>query len=403
MEKQRLMMNCEYLNGLFHKAKPYLGVVLLQFGIAGLDTIVKIAMDQGMSHYSLVVYRHAIAAALIFPFAIILERKVRPRMTLSIFIKIIFLGLLEPVLDQNIYFAGMQYTTVTFTTAMTNMIPALTFVMAFLLKMEKVNLRKSRSIAKVAGTIVTLGGAMLMTFIKGPSIELPWTKGGAGTQLAIAEASIQQQPLKGALMITAGCICAAGFIILQAITLKSYPAELSLTVWICLMGTIQGALVALAFEHGNPSIWSLQRDMKLVAVLYSGIVSSGIAYSLQGMIMRAKGPVFITSFNPLSMVIVAVLSTFILGEVLTVGRIVGAIVIAIGLYLVVWGKYKDQYSSSVVQAELPTTAIASNGDKKNNDNELATIVLAKTEVTTTTTTQEPSSTDNGGKKNNDNE
>ncbi|XP_043699752.1 WAT1-related protein At2g37460-like [Telopea speciosissima] len=388
MERQILMIG-QYLCRLFHKAKLLLAVLLLQFGIAGLAIIVKIAMDKGMSHYTLVVYRHAIATAVIFPFAIILERKVRPPMTVSIFAQITFLGLLEPVLDQNFYFAGMQYTSVTFTTAMSNMLPALIFVMAFLLKMEKVNIRRPRSIAKVVGTIVTVGGAMLMTLIKGPSIDLPWTKGRTGSQLDRTEGSDHQQPLKGALMITAGCVCWAGFVILQAITLQTYPAELSLTVWICLMGTIEGTLVTLAIEHGNTAIWSLHWDMKLVAVLYSGIVCSGIAYSIQGMVMKERGPVFITSFSPLRMVIVAVLSTFILGELLCVGSIVGAIVIAIGLYLVLWGKGKDHKSPPVVLAERPT-AIASNGEKKNNDNELAIIVLAKTGVTTTT--QEPSST-----------
>ncbi|XP_043699750.1 WAT1-related protein At2g39510-like [Telopea speciosissima] len=386
MERQILMIS-QYLCRLFHKAKLFLAVLLLQFGIAGLAIIVKIAMDEGMSHYTLAVYRHAIATAVIFPFAIILERKVRPPMTVSIFAKITFLGLLEPVLDQNLYYAGMQYTSATFTTAMSNMLPALTFVMAFLLRMEKVNIRRPRSIAKVVGTIVTVGGAMLMTLIKGPSIDLPWTK-GTGSQDG-TEASVHQQPLKGALMITAGCVCWAGFVILQAITLKTYPAELSLTVWICLMGTIEGTLVTLAIEHSNTAIWSLQWDMKLVAVLYSGIVCSGIAYSIQGVIMKERGPVFITSFSPLSMVIVAVLSTFILGELLCLGSIIGAIVIAIGLYLVVWGKGKDHKSSPVVLTELPT-AIASNEEKKNNDNELAIIVLAKTGVTTTT--QKPSST-----------
>ncbi|XP_043699754.1 WAT1-related protein At2g37460-like [Telopea speciosissima] len=353
----------QYLCRLFHKAKLLLAVLLLQFGIAGLAIIVKIAMDKGLSHYTLVVYRHAIATAVIFPFAIILERKVRPPMTVSIFAKITILGLLEPVLDQNLYFAGMQYTSVTFTTAMSNMLPAMIFVMAFLLKMEKVNIRRPRSIAKVVGTIVTVGGAMLMTLIKGPSIDLAWTKGRTGSQLDRTEASDHQQPLKGALMITAGCVCWAGFVILQAITLQTYPAELSLTVWICLMGMIEGTLVTLAIEHGNTAIWSLHWDMTLVAVLYSGIVCSGIAYSIQGMIMKERGPVFVTAFSPLRMVIVAVLSTFILGELLCVGSIVGAIVIAIGLYLVVWGKGKDHKSPPVVLAE-PPTAIASNGEEE---------------------------------------
>lgn len=36
--------------------------------------------------------------------------------------------------------------------------------------------------------------------------------------------------------------------------------------------------------------------------------------------MRTRGPVFVTAFNPLSMVIVAILSSFILSEILYLGR-----------------------------------------------------------------------------------
>ncbi|KAI7996272.1 WAT1-related protein [Camellia lanceoleosa] len=50
-------------------------------------------------------------------------RKVRPRMTTSVFLKIMLLGLLEPVIDQNLFYTGMKYTTATFATAMCNIVP----------------------------------------------------------------------------------------------------------------------------------------------------------------------------------------------------------------------------------------------------------------------------------------
>ncbi|KAM7489902.1 hypothetical protein LguiB_027386 [Lonicera macranthoides] len=62
--------------------------------------------------------------------------------------------------------------------------------------------------------------------------------------------------------------------------------------------------------------------------------------------MREKGPVFATAFNPLSMVIVAIMGSFILSEQLDIGRLIGAIIIVIGLYLVIWGKSKDHNLSN---------------------------------------------------------
>ncbi|EYU28739.1 hypothetical protein MIMGU_mgv1a019502mg, partial [Erythranthe guttata] len=68
-----------------------------------------------------------------------------------------------------------------------------------------------------------------------------------------------------------------------------------------------------------------------------GVLCYGVTYFLQGVVMKQRGPVFVTAFSPLSMIIVAVVK-------LTYSfmyRIIGADVIVGGLYLFVWGKKKD--------------------------------------------------------------
>lgn len=330
----------------------------MQFGYAGMSIIAKSALNQGMSPHVLVVYRHAIATLVIAPFALVFDRKVRPKMTTSAFIKIFFLGLLEPTIDQNLYYTGMKYTTATFTAAMCNVLPAFAFLMAWVLRLEKVNIRRVHSQAKILGTVVTVGGAMLMTLVTGPLLNLPWTKLTTTSNQQSKIPITPQDPIKGAILITIGCFCWAGFIILQAITLKSYPAELSLTALICFMGTLEGAIFAVAVERNNPAAWAIHFDSKLLAAVYSGVICSGIAYYIQGVVMKSKGPVFITAFNPLSMVIVAILGSFILSEVVYLGRILGAAVIVIGLYMVLWGKSKDAAPSTLHTSDemtLPAT------------------------------------------------
>ena len=59
------------------------------------------------------------------------------------------------------------------------------------------------------------------------------------------------------------------FLYLQAVTLKSYPVELSLTAWICFMGTMEGSVFAVVMERGNPAAWSVALDYKLLAAVYS--------------------------------------------------------------------------------------------------------------------------------------
>ncbi|MFS7990054.1 hypothetical protein Hanom_Chr11g01054311 [Helianthus anomalus] len=50
-------------------------------------------------------------------------------------------------------------------------------------------------------------------------------------------------------MIVVGCFSWSCFMVLQGITLKSYPAELAMTAWICLLATVEGAIVALLMER----------------------------------------------------------------------------------------------------------------------------------------------------------
>ncbi|KAK9058761.1 hypothetical protein SSX86_023604 [Deinandra increscens subsp. villosa] len=330
----------ERMSEFFRKGKPFFAVIFLQFGLAGMDVISKVALNEGMSNYVFVVYRHAVATIAMAPFAIALDKKIRPKMTKSIFVKLMLLALLEPVIDQNLYFLGMKATTATFAVSMCNVLPAITFVMAVILRLEVVNLKSIRSQAKVIGTITTVAGAMLMTLVKGPLLELFWTQGRSNKNVINNGVDLHHS-LKGAFMITIGCFSWSCFMVLQAITLKSYPAELSLTAWICFLGTIEGAIVALVMERGKAAVWAIKWDTTLLATLYSGIICSGLAYYIQGIIMKDRGPVFVTAFSPLSMIIVAILGSIFLAEQTYLGRVLGAIVIVAGLYMVVWGKSKD--------------------------------------------------------------
>ncbi|KAK7268747.1 hypothetical protein RIF29_21455 [Crotalaria pallida] len=83
-----------------------------------------------------------------------------------------------------------------------------------------------------------------------------------------------------------------------------------------------------------------------------------------------KGPVFASMFNPLLTILVAILAYFVLGEKLYLGSIIGAFVVIIGLYLLLWGKEGDQevhvktkyksQCSSVVEVSRPRMQNAAN-------------------------------------------
>ncbi|KAK4481782.1 hypothetical protein RD792_012693 [Penstemon davidsonii] len=338
------------LGNLYEKAKPYIAMICLQFGYAGMNIITKVSLNRGMSHYVLVVYRHAFATAVIAPFALILERKVRPKITFKIFLQLFVLGLLGPVIDQNFYYVGLKLTSPTFSCAMSNMLPAMTFVMAVLCRMEILDMKKVRCQAKVVGTIVTVAGAMLMTLYKGDVINMFWSKyiHPSNSDVPDTTQGTDKDWFKGSILLIIATLAWASFFILQAITLRKYTAQLSLTTIVCFLGTLQSIAVTLVMEH-KPNSWVIGWDMNLLAAAYAGIVSSSIAYYVQGLVMQKRGPVFVTAFSPLMMIIVAFMGSFILAEKIYVGGVLGAVLIVIGLYSVLWGKYKERETEEILE------------------------------------------------------
>nr|XP_011469818.1 PREDICTED: WAT1-related protein At2g39510-like isoform X2 [Fragaria vesca subsp. vesca] len=241
------------------------------------------------------------------------ERHSRPPMTIKVMAKIMMLSMFDPVKDQNLYYVGMKNSNATFTSAMCNMLPVFGFVMAWIFRLENVEYRSPRGLAKVLGTLVTVVGAILLTMVKGSSLNLPWAKNHENNH------SSQHTEVKGPLFLTLACFCWSCFMILQANVIKTYPCKLSLTALICFLGMVEGAMVAAVVERGNSIAWSIHMDYKLLAIVY-GAVLSGVAYYVMGLVVKKKGPVFYSAFNPLATLIVAILGSFVLAEQLYTGR-----------------------------------------------------------------------------------
>ncbi|KAG7557074.1 EamA domain [Arabidopsis suecica] len=325
------MKGGEKQSGKMDKLKPIIAIISLQFGYAGMYIITMVSFKHGMNHWILATYRHVVATIVIAPFALILERKIRPKMTWPLFFRILALGFLEPLLDQNLYYIGMKATSATYSSAFVNALPAITFIMAVIFRIETVNMKKTRSLAKVIGTAITVGGAMVMTLYKGPAIELFKTAHTSlhGGSSGSSSETTDQNWVTGTLAVMGSITTWAGFFILQSFTLKKYPAELSLVMWICAMGTVLNTIASLIMVR-DASAWKV-------------------------------GPVFTTSFSPMCMIITAFLGVLVLAEKIHLGSIIGAIFIVFGLYSVVWGKAKDEVISTeekIGLQELPITNIS---------------------------------------------
>ncbi|ESW13056.1 hypothetical protein PHAVU_008G164100 [Phaseolus vulgaris] len=365
----------------FCNSKSYLIILSLQFGSAGMYLITMDALNKGMSHYVYVVYRNVIATVALGPFAFFLERKVRPKMTVRIFSEIMAVAFVEIILDQCFTFLGMKYTSASFASAVMNSVPSITFVLAIIFRLERMNIKEVGCLAKMSGTMVTLGGAFLMALYKGPILRIAGSSATHVDQPENVNDPSGHHWLLGACFLLIGCAGFAAFYILQAITLRKYPAEMSLATWICFLGALQSGAVTIFMEPNTPHAWSLAWDSRLVAYTYSGIVTSAIQFYVQGMVIKTTGPVFVTAFNPLRMIIVTALACIVLSEKLHLGSIIGGGVVVIGLYLVVWGKSKEQKKHLMPpspekvtlqrQQQLPVTVLRSDG----NDNKPQLVII----------------------------
>ncbi|XVF28625.1 hypothetical protein REPUB_Repub15cG0046300 [Reevesia pubescens] len=321
----------------YTRFKPHLLMVVSQIGYTFLYIFTEACFNHGMNPHVHITYRHIVAGIAMFPFAYFLERKTRPKLTIALFLEIFVLSILGVSLTLNMYFASLRYTSPTFLAAVVNTLAPLTFIIAVVLRMEVVNLRSPRGMAKVLGTFVSLIGVTTMTLYKGPVVKNLWHP------IIHIEGNsvIQENWLKGSILTVTSCITWSMWYILQAFTLKRYPAPLSLTTWMSFVGAAQSAVFTAIVEH-KPAAWTVGFNIEFWATIYAGVVCSGLAVFIQLWCTEAKGPVFVTMFNPLITILVALLAYFVLGEKLYTGSILGGLIVIIGLYLLLWGKDRDQ-------------------------------------------------------------
>ncbi|MBA0558606.1 hypothetical protein Golob_015618 [Gossypium lobatum] len=315
---------------------PFAAMVAVECLDVGLTTLSKAAMSKGMSHFVLVVYSNALASLILLPAAFFFTRKKRPPITLSFLCKIFCLSIAGITLMQNCVITGVSYSSPTLASALANLIPAFTFLLAVIFGMEKLELKSPKSQIKVFGTLVSISGALIMTLYKGPPVLSPPIQPhlhpSPSTMLTTSN-----NWLIGGLFIATASLSLSANIVGQAAVLKGYPSEIMLVSFYCLFGTIQSALVTLLFER-DPNAWMLSPDIELISVVYSALFGNVVTFGVQAWCIRRKGPVFVASFKPLSIAIAAFLGFIFLGETLYIGSFVGAAIIVTGFYGVIWAQ-----------------------------------------------------------------
>ncbi|GAB2287260.1 hypothetical protein Dimus_021642 [Dionaea muscipula] len=334
---------------------PLVAMVVVQVVYAGMNIIAKLAMDDGMDPLILVAYRQLLAAFALSPLAYFLERKTRPKITKKILFQIYLCSIFGASLNQIFYYIGLKNSTATISCALGNVLPAITFVLAVLFGLESVGIKSRPGQAKVLGTILCVGGAMLLSFYHGHTISI----GKSGIKWKFTHTTSSQNSkgsfFSGSFLLLISNILRALWFILQAKMGKEFSAPYTSTALMCFMASIQCFLIAAWSQH-KASKWSLASRIKLVATLYAGIISSALAFCLMSWTILKKGPLYASVFTPLLLIIVALLSWALLNEQLYIGTAIGSFLIVVGLYVVLWGKNKESKVTNCAEEEPKATS-----------------------------------------------
>ncbi|XP_061364551.1 WAT1-related protein At1g25270-like [Gastrolobium bilobum] len=392
---------------VMHGLKPALLMLVVQIVFASANVLYKVAINDGMSVRVVTAYRLIFAAACTVPLALILERKNRPKLTWRVVFMSFFCGLFGGSLFQNLYFESLALISATFASAVYNLIPAVTFILAVVCGFERLNLQTIAGKTKVLGTITGVGGAMMLTFLKGVEINI-WTfhinllhkNGHKGTLNGDSGSK-----LLGIFCGLGSCFCFALWLIIQAKMSKEYPRYLSSTALMSLMGAIQATVFALCVEK-DWSQWRLGWNIRLLTAAYSGIVASGIMVVVIAWCVRMRGPLYASVFNPLMLVLVAIAGSLMLNENLYLGSVIGAVLIVIGLYMVLWGKSKEmkkvthlEITSEIEVVITSTTVDHDKGNCSSNNHSCSEgNIVGKDKDNSSKTEYEEQDTENNGKE-----
>ncbi|KAG2399418.1 WAT1-related protein [Vigna angularis] len=303
---------------------PYLVVILIQAIYAAMFLLSKAAFDHGMNNFIFVFYRQAIATIFLTPFTFLFEWKTAPPMPFWTFCKIFFLSFFGITLSLDVYGIGLIYTSATLAAATTNCLPAITFFLALLLRIESLKIKTTSGIAKLIGIVACLGGAAILAFYKGPSLRflshfhlLDYHKGLQHQGHAQSGAWI-----KGCFIMLLSNTFFGLWLVLQAFIIKGYPSKLLFTTIQCFLSSIQSLVIALAVERDFEQ-WKLGWNVRLLAVIYCG-EKVGFVYTE---------------------------TTLDINGMIGLISVLGGLVLILGLYSVLWGKNREHMPKDTQDVE----------------------------------------------------
>ncbi|XP_059448124.1 LOW QUALITY PROTEIN: WAT1-related protein At1g70260 [Corylus avellana] len=326
---------------------PFMVMVAMEGCTIGLTIFAKTAITNGMSPFVFVVYTNALASLLLLPFTFIFrcrDRTERPFFTFPLLLRFFFLGLTGITIGQNLAFLGLSYSSPILVCAMGLLLPAFSFILSLMLRRTKLDWRSSSFQAKIIGTLISIMGALMVELYKGPVILKTSVSSSyflqSKQQLLIFSSALEHWAL-GGILLAATSLSVSVWNVIQFETVKQYPEVMMEVVsFYSLLGSVQCAIVSLLVEK-NLSAWKLKLNMELLLIVLTAVLGGLVRTGVHIWCMQIKGPFYVPMFKPFRILFATIFGISFFTNSIHYGSVIGAIIIGIGNYGVMWGQITE--------------------------------------------------------------
>ncbi|XP_043709912.1 WAT1-related protein At5g47470-like [Telopea speciosissima] len=289
----------------------------------------------GIGPLFLIIYGGVTTFFILLPLSISFERKNWPKkLTLKLITQLLLVSF-GGVLFQALMLMGIKKTSPSVASAMPNLAPGFIFLIAWSLGLEKVKANCIYSKAKIVGTFGCIIGAVVLSFFHNPHTK----------EAPLILATVDKGKIIGCLYLIGAVFVLSCNVVLQAHVMIDFPAPMSLCAITALIGAIISGIVMLIQQHrldfGLPLV-----DVRILigAALMGGIVG-GASTSFSTWAMKKRGPVFVSMFSPIGTVFSVIIAWLTIGDSITIGSLLGMLLMFSSLYLCLWAKKNEDHIS----------------------------------------------------------
>ncbi|KAI9073429.1 hypothetical protein K1719_044614 [Acacia pycnantha] len=302
---------------------PFIVMVIMEGCTIGLTIFAKSALTKGISPFVFIVYTNSLATLILFFISFLIHSNHRsdllPPFSFPMFMRFLFLGFTGITMTQTFSFLGLSYSSPILVCAMVLLIPSFNFLLSLFLRKKDLNFRSSAMLYQIMGTLISIIGAAIVEFFKGPLIR-PSSHQLRHAKHFFVFSSTPEFWVLGGLLLAAASFSASLWNFMQKETVKLYPKPI---------------------KKRDSDAWKPKHKMELILIVLTALFGGVIRPTIQLWFTRLKGPFYFQIFKPFGIAYATIFGVTFFPNSLHYGSVIGTAIGGIGYYSVMWGQIKE--------------------------------------------------------------